>query len=265
MERALELCQTGCNNSPACYEESVHLWDQAVAYYSGSGPKDKLAFSDADKYCKYYGTCGKDQELVEGTAQVNHKVMEYFRAGQSLLMNGKCEDARVEKEKLENLMAVPNIQGVLRNIWKGHDNHNKGQTNKIEKHRGEAIAYNAAVLPLVYACNPHDATVLHDSIQTGALNLETYKVVKDIFERNYECMGVGCADVGGFTNKGTAYLDFHQPCGIGSDSNNRGKVIGISVGVVGGVAFLMMVVALVLRGKHRSPMDKSGSNSPDTV
>lgn len=195
------------------------------------------------------GRGGKDQELVQGTAQVNHKVMDYFREGQRLLMSGQCEDARVEKERLENLMAVPNIQGVLRNIWKGHDNERKGELHKIEKHRGEAIAYNAALVPLVHACNAHDATILHDTIQEGPLTLKTYKLVKDIFERNFECMGVECSDVGGFTNKETKYMDFHRPCGTGS-SKNRGKNIGISLGVVGGVVVIMMVVMLRLQGKR---------------
>ena len=242
LEQAVETCTSGCT-AMDCYEESVYSWDQAVAFYSGTNPGDKLPFHDADKYCKYFGTCGEDRELMEGTAQVNHKLMDYFKEGQTSIVNGDCQSALQMKEQIEALMTVPNIQGTLRNIWKGYENMEKGEVHKVEKHRGEAIAYTAALLPLVHDCNAKDAEIIHDYIFTADLDLDSYKAVKEALERNYECMKVQCADVGGFTGKESdEYKDFHIPCNVQQASSSPNAVkLGFGIGVAVGVAVLSLL------------------------
>ncbi len=218
LELAQTKCSQGCTHTN-CYNDSVSSWDQAVALYSGTNSGDSMPFQDANVNCKYFATCGENQEIAEGTAQINYKVMDLFRVGQSIIVEGNCHKLNAIKEQIETFMIVPNIQGTLRNIWKGYDRGEKGGTLEIEEHRSEAMAYALALLPLVYSCSTADAEIIHTTIANCDLNLEAYKSVKDALERNYDCLAVDCYDVGGFSGEsGEGYMDFHPPCGI-SDSS----------------------------------------------
>ncbi len=281
LEVANEACIEGCTQID-CYGDSVSSWDQAVALYFGTNTGEQMSYHDADKYCKYFGTCGENQEILEGTAQINYKVMDLYRMGQSMIVEGRCSELLSIKEQIETLMIVPNIQGTLRNIWKGHDNNMKGETAKIEKHRGEAIAYTLALLPLVHACSAADAELVYTTIFTADLNLESYQVVKDALEKNYDCLGVECSDVGGFTGKSAeGYMDFHLPCGVileESSSSDEDQLqasmakeetsssklgVGLGVGIPLGLALLGVIAWTATKRTKSEPIKGDSMTASD--
>ena len=98
----------------------------------------------------------------------------------------------------------------------------------------------------------------------------SFEVVKTAFERNYNCLGITCEDVGGLIDSVTdGYLFGAEPCGyvkpssstsssIGSSTSSsttnkstggdNGPNVGLAVGLtVGIVAFLVIVALLVSR------------------
>merc|ERR1712151_1258107 len=96
-----------------------------------------------------------------------------------------------------------------------------------EKPKAEGAVFAAAVLPMVDFCNADDAKIIYKNMQVGATLLPRFKDVKRAFERNYNCLGITCADVGGLVDKtrGKKYLYGAEPCGVvsseqGYSSNN---------------------------------------------
>ena len=65
-----------------------------------------------------------------------------------------------------------------------------------ETTQGMATAFGAAVLPLVHTCSKDSASLIHNDLAPGK-SMRSYFVVKDAFERNYDCLGIKCEDVGG--------------------------------------------------------------------
>jgi hypothetical protein len=113
MEYALDLCQ---NEVLQGNQDSASAWDEAVAYYVGSlegtdGKGDGVLLYDlADKQCINFRTCGEYSNSPTGTSSINIQVMRAFKAGQNDLRTGQCDAARLRKEEIETLMAVPLIQ-----------------------------------------------------------------------------------------------------------------------------------------------------------
>ena len=75
--------------------DSVHAWDEAVAFYTGSAEGTAkggsgagyLYFALAQKRCKNFGTCtaddAVDNDKDKGYAQVNSDVMALFNEGEA--------------------------------------------------------------------------------------------------------------------------------------------------------------------------------------
>ena len=211
-EDALDDCQDGCIN---CNDDPVHAWDEGVAFYTGSahgtmaGTTDPgwLIYSLANKRCANFKTCGVSGDLATGNAKVNFDLFALFDTGRTQLENGQCAAARITKNKVAQLMAVPALQGTLRYAYITGP-----QAVQTPKAIGEGAVFAASVLPIVHDCSPADAQIIYNNMQVNSATTD-WMAVKMAFERNYECMGITCKDVGGYWDDAIGdYFSGAAPC-----------------------------------------------------
>merc|ERR1712086_1124441 len=119
------LALAGTNND----DQSVHAWDEAVAFYAGSKTRGKgcgileseagkLQYRLADKRCKNFKTCANG---FSGTSKVNQDIFALFNLGKeearksaTSASTADCAQLNTLKEKIGTLSLVPFVQGTLR-------------------------------------------------------------------------------------------------------------------------------------------------------
>jgi hypothetical protein len=125
-------------------DNSVHAWDEAVAFYSGStlfgtgvNPSSPgiLQYALADKRCKNFRTCA---DGFEGASAVNQHIWQLFARGRNAVREAggltgselliKCAIAEDSMDKIAALSLIPFIQGTLRYL---------DQTSPSSKEAGE--------------------------------------------------------------------------------------------------------------------------------
>lgn len=238
-EDALDDCNRDCI---ACNDDPVHAWDEGVAFYTGSlegvdgSGSGRLIHSLADKRCANFKTCSSTGDKLDGQSKVNYDLFSQFILGKYNLLTGNCAALRPSIDRIVNLMSVPLIQGTLRYA------HKVDKLSEGEKGQAEGAVFAAAVLPRVHACSPEDAAIIYSNMGVGAISA-SFEEVKAAFERNYECMGITCAEVGGLWNGIEGYYEGAEPCidkSTGS-SNKLGLKIALPVGlgVAAGIFFLI--------------------------
>merc|ERR1740138_127059 len=101
MQDAINDCKAGKLSANA---DSVHAWDEAVAFYTGSLEgttqggdvgltggygEEELQFTVAEKRCKNFGTCTADFDMnpYDGYSELNKKVMALFSAGRDEILS----------------------------------------------------------------------------------------------------------------------------------------------------------------------------------
>eukprot|EP00544_Gedaniella_sp_CCMP2646_P002188 CAMPEP_0202507198 /NCGR_PEP_ID=MMETSP1361-20130828/51594_1 /ASSEMBLY_ACC=CAM_ASM_000849 /TAXON_ID=210615 /ORGANISM="Staurosira complex sp., Strain CCMP2646" /LENGTH=557 /DNA_ID=CAMNT_0049141305 /DNA_START=2378 /DNA_END=4051 /DNA_ORIENTATION=- len=269
MEDALDDCKAGCIN---CNDDPVHAWDEAVAFYTGSQQEGGastdgyLLYALANKRCINFKTCGPAGDSVEGSSKVNTDIFREFNIGQGNLVNGKCDSARQQKEKIAAFMAIPLVQGTLRYAYLTDTSLTPSVS---EKSQAEGAVFAASVLPIVHACSPSDAQTIYNNMAVGSQGAK-FVEVKAAFERNYGCMGISGSDVGGLYDSATeAYFTNAEPSSAGSDSSSGGLSGGAIAGICIAAAVVVFAVAfLVFRNKSSAHgVDKdfpSGAGSSST-
>eukprot|EP00746_Dinoflagellata_sp_MGD_P154612 gnl/MRDRNA2_/MRDRNA2_84928_c0_seq2.p1 gnl/MRDRNA2_/MRDRNA2_84928_c0~~gnl/MRDRNA2_/MRDRNA2_84928_c0_seq2.p1 ORF type:complete len:575 (-),score=102.81 gnl/MRDRNA2_/MRDRNA2_84928_c0_seq2:102-1826(-) len=235
MEDAILQCKR-CLKTDKC-KASVHAWDEAVAFYTGSladshdkSKPGKLLHELAEKLCKSFGTC----TAGNGRSAVNLYIIEQFNKGQKKFIEGRCEEAISVKRRIVELMSVPLVQGALLSAYKvtntsdPHGPSDKMPTNAYShmtgspvptycssrgfcvKEKAEGEAFSAAILPRVGACGK--GLMVESSIRENMdMNAEKpvvqgFAFVKFYFEQIYECLGITCEDVGGLVELGVEYF-----------------------------------------------------------
>jgi hypothetical protein len=240
MEDALDDCKEGCTIEN-CNDDPVHAWDEAVAFYTGSlegtdgSGSGKLMYALADKRCANFNTCGDLADSAEGTAHVNIDIFQQFEDGLRKILAGECSAARENKERIEQMMAVPLIQGTLRYAYFAEYDKDAG-----EKAESEGATFAASVLPLVHAWDEDAAATIYDIMRVGG-NKADFKAVKTAFEQNYASLGIRCADVGGLWDEANEkYFEAAEPCGSSANSVglSLGFVLSLSVGVISAITML---------------------------
>jgi hypothetical protein len=192
MERSIDHCL----DTDDVVDRAVKFWDSAVAFYTGSQVEDNsgyLLFHLANTRCLSASTCGEDGDGDNGTAWVNFQVLESFQRGQKHIVARDCEGARQAKVEIVRLMTIPLIQGALdhaRLLDDGNDDHE-------EKRASSGAAFAASVLPLIHACSPDDAEIIHKNLQGREMSNVDFVDVRDAFARNLHCLGITCDEIGG--------------------------------------------------------------------
>jgi len=211
MEDAISDCKSGCE---LCNDAPVHAWDEAVAFYTGSlegktgDESGKFLYRLAQKRCKNYKTC-------EGNlAKVNKMVLEKFTDGKRKLSQGKCDEVPAIKKDIINLMSIPLIQGTLRYAYK------IARGDGTPKEKAEGVAFLGAIVPRLDSCSKVDAEIVMDHMWIDGdmkTTKDGFKTVKEAFQRNYECLGMRCSDIGGHVEDLTdEYKEDFRPCTDGS-------------------------------------------------
>jgi hypothetical protein len=246
MEDAIDDCEEGCFGTAGCNDDPVHAWDEAVAFYTGSlegsdgSGSGVFLHALADKRCANFATCGDLASETSGTSHVNMEIFRQFEDGKRKLLTAQCPALRANKERIEQLMAIPLIQGTIR-----YANIISTEINPGEKAKAEGAVFAASVLPLVHFCDPSAADIIYTNMNTASQNNGVSFVhVKNAFEGVYDCLELRCEDVGGlFDSVNGKYLSGAAPCGSGASSEKTN--VGLAVGLALGGVFLVALVVFL--------------------
>jgi len=215
MELAVKACKEECNGVAKC-SPGINQWDRAVAYYTGSlqgqtgDGEGVLHYELADSRSREFKTSGYLTNEVRGTAYVNLEAIHLFSISQTKLTQdseGRCSEIEHNKNRITNLMKVPVVQSVLRYAYlRQYDDEYQ------ERHIAKGATFSTALLPYLHACSETDAKRLYNYMHIGSedRNVE-YDEIKALLEKNYGCLGITCAQVGGFF-KGGEYRQGSVPC-----------------------------------------------------
>jgi hypothetical protein len=212
--RSLEVALEKCNATMKA--DSLRALDEAVAYYTGSQEGEgvngtttgSLLHFHARRRCGGTRTCGVGGNQTSGNAKVNIVVFENFVAMKASLDAGNCAAARINKENIAKIMFVPFIQGAMRY---GLLQSPPRTASAVAEAEGAAFAM--AVLPIVHRCDTSAAFTIFNEMRPNSGNSVDFPAVKAAFEKVYPCMGIKCADVGGFwESANNRYADTAEPC-----------------------------------------------------
>jgi len=252
MEHAIDHCYIDSD------DDALHSWDGAVALYTGflhqsPGSDGYLLYTLAETQCQKYGTCKNG---------VNYKIYNLFNKGKVYLLNTSCDKMKKVIEEITQLMTVPLVQGMLSDAYSL--DHYKDSREWVE---ASGATFAAALLPLLHNCSAPIASQIYNNIKVGNDGSGSYEVIKDAVEKQYQCLGITCEDVGGILDLSSkGYRKNAQPCGISqktstvstasmttSKSNSHsGPIIGIVVGC--GIVLAVVVAFLVWRARSRKSM-----------
>merc|ERR1719271_677721 len=152
----------------------------------------------------------------DATSNVNAKLLRLYRAGleaAGAADGARCKEATHYVKEIVAQMTVPLIQGAIKYAYKADPN--GGNETETEKDEGKAWAefhaFASAALPRVHHCDadaaktiaaaialPDGADFTTPGVAPEGLVAGGYGAVKAAFESVYECLGITCADVGGY-------------------------------------------------------------------
>lgn len=123
----------------------------------------------------------------------------------------------------------------------------------VEKEKAEGAVFAASVLPILHDCDTDAAEVVYNNMKVDASSTD-HSEVKKAFEKNYKCMGINGAMVGGLWNAATDdYYEGAKPKKDSSTSgrNNTAIGLGVSFGIVGlvGIGFIVHMIRKEKAGK----------------
>jgi len=206
-------CTSNCNLHSTNYD-SVHAWDEGVAFYAGvregtahgGNSGGVMVYRLAEKRCANFGTCGAAGDATSGISMVNSELFKagtgLFPHGRDLLQQGECSKVRPVVDQIVSLMTVPLVQGTLRYAYKvGHV-----PAQRIAKNAAEGSTFAAALLPMVHYCHAASATTVENNMKFGLTfdsnganptgTLPSFPAVKGALEAVYPCLGITCDMVG---------------------------------------------------------------------
>lgn len=220
IEQASARCQVGCD-SVICNEEAIHFLDKSVALYCGSIEGEE---GTGEGVFQYALAQRRSQEFGVNTPgkTTNDRIMNHFQTFQDLLLQSNCADIASHKREIISLLKVPIVQSVLRYAYV-RDHVLIVDIEEEPKAEGFGATYAAAVLPLVHKCHRADANTIYEHLRIGSKkSLVSFQRVKEALEKNYECMGITCEDIGGiWTDEG--FAEGAGPCDPNSISSGPQK------------------------------------------
>jgi len=247
MEQAIAECEE------SRYDDGVHYWDEAVAFYTGSrslipNRDGNLLWHQAMLRCDEFKTCGPNHDERDEEPYVNIEAFKHFNEGQLNIVNGKCKLARKNKERIVTMMLIPLIQGTLRY------SHIIAHEEKFyEKHGAECAMFALTTLPFVHDCNPRNAEIIYQNLKSKNTAEVDYTAVKEAFEGTYQCLNIKCGEVGGIWEKKIDDYKFDAyPCGLRDDTSFWMIIGGSAAGLV-----LLSIMGLVFLRMSKKKKGKS--------
>jgi len=238
MQDAINDCNTG---DVDMNDNSVHAWDEAVAFYTGSlegvsqGGNNgldsctdgdcELQFMLADKRCMNFGTCTADYDDDDfaGYSKVNRDLFTLFTDGRDQILGAvhtaECPNTDDTMNEISGLMLIPFVQGVQRYLYK-----TGVQATPTAKEAGELFAFASAVLPFIDQVDHDAAEMLYDRAWNLDYTTDDWMDIKYAIEDTYPLLGVGagvgvvtCAQVGELTD---ADVVLSEACVDASESSS---------------------------------------------
>ena len=239
MQDAINDCNAGslkdntqsyCGSSDTHCGQSVHAWDEAVAFFAGSLEAvtkggvtgysgGYLQYYLADKRCENFGTCTASYDTniddFTGESKVNEEIITLFSRGEdeisaavditsttSAASKTKCDIPAKTMEEIATKMLVPFIQGTIRYLHK-----TSTASGRSAKQVGELFAFASTTLPFIHAVDPAAARMLYDHVWEMPADpkndLNTVATIKSAIEATYPKLGFGagigtikCSDIG---------------------------------------------------------------------
>jgi len=260
MEMAIDhcnICKSSVFNSCDTGQAEI-AWDAAVAFYVGSledgSGSGYMPFVLANQVCQNFDTCSSRSS---GEAIVNIEIMDQFLRGQLQILSGSCEDIRLIKEKIVQLMTVPLIQGAIRYAYiMGVQNDTR------EKTKAEAAVFAASIVPMVNACNATDANTISRNMM--GTDKPVFQEVKAAFENSFQCLGITCENIGGLLDRPRGknqYLEGAKPCVfVHTDNNTENGSIYIVIFIVVVILMASLIILCVCRSWQANTNMKESDN-----
>jgi len=262
MQDAINDCNTGDIDQN---DNSVHAWDEAVAFYTGSlegvsqGGNNgldscedgncELQFYLADKRCMNFGTCTADYDMdnFAGYSKVNSDIFSLFTRGRDQILGayhtGECPETDDLMDEISTRMLIPFIQGVQRYLYK-----TSVPNTPSSKEAGELFAFASAVLPFIHQVNPDTAELLFNRAWKLDYDTVDWKEIKYAIEETYPLLGIGagvgaitCLEVGELTDGGNVVS---EACVDASESEEDTGVPGWAIGLIVALAILLIATAV---------------------
>jgi len=194
MEDAIDDCYDGCvpSETITCNDAPVHAWDEAWAFYTGSmegkyGSDDGiLLYRLAEDMCQEFDTC------LAGKSRVNRDLIDYFIDGKLHIDARNCDAAKTSRKNITTAMSIPLIQATLKNAY------DISQGSPSSSDLAMAAAFAGSIVPQIADCSSTDAVTVMNNLWIDRTSTD-FSAVKLAIENNYACMGVTCADIGGFS------------------------------------------------------------------
>ena len=239
MQDAINDCNAGslkdntqsyCGSSDTHCGQSVHAWDEAVAFFAGSLESvtkggvtgysgGYLQYYLADKRCENFGTCTASYDTnadeYAGESKVNEEIIALFQRGEdeisaavditsttSAAAKTKCDVPAKTMEEVSTKMLVPFIQGTIRYLYK-----TQTTSGRTAKQAGELFAFASTILPFIHAVDPAAAKMLYTHVwempADPAQDVNSLATIKSAIEATYPKLGFGagigtikCSDIG---------------------------------------------------------------------
>merc|ERR1711935_817213 len=236
MQDAINDCKAGSltSNDAPVGGASVHAWDEAVAFYTGSLEGTTkggvtgysggyLQYYLAEKRCENYGTCtasyNTNTDDFSGESKINEEIIALFQRGEAEITaavdstsSTKCDKPARTMEEIATKMLVPFIQGTFRYLYK-----TRTSSGRTAKQAGELFAFATTILPFVHAADPTAAELLYKHVWEMPASpdddLKNYAHVKSAIEATYPNLGFGagkgtikCSDIGSLGSLGNTLM-----------------------------------------------------------
>ena len=262
---------------------SVHAWDEAVAFYTGSlegalkGGNNgltscsdgncELQFQLSDYRCTNFGTCTADfdGDRWSGYSKNNEEIFKLFQQGEGEITEAatssntaatKCDLPDRTHEKVVTKMLVPFVQGCMRYLWKTKD-------LQKAKEAGELFAFASVALPFIDAVDPVAATKLFTRAWKLDFTTYTYEETKQGIEGTLSRLGAGkgigtisCADIGDLVDSSDQLLAAGCTDPSPPSSSNNDTTLGLGIGIPLGAIAITALVFVVLLWRKSSANSK---------
>jgi len=275
MQDAINDCNMG---RPDLNDNSVHAWDEAVAFYTGSlegvsqggnsgldscgDGNCVLQFYLADKRCTNFGTCTADYDGNDfaGYSKVNSDIFSLFTKGRDQILGAnktfECPDTNDVMDEISTRMLIPFIQGVQRYLYK-----TGVASTPSWKEAGELFAFASAVLPFIHKASPKAAEMLYNRAWKLDYSRDDWKDIKYAIEDTYPSLGVGagvgtitCVQVGELKDND---IVLSAACVDASQKSKEKSVPEWAIAIIVALSILLLtmcIYALFIRKKYQEAL-----------
>ena len=254
MQDAVNDCKAG--RITANDDSSVHAWDEAVAFYTGSlegsskygTSSGTLLHQLADKRCGNFDTCTADYDNDPdiGYSVVNHDVFEQFTIGKDQIKGAyvssaadKCDIVKPTMNKISTMILNMFVQGTHRYLW-------KTRQAQSAKQAGEFFIFVTAILPFVDNVDSECGEKFYNRAWKHDYSTDSWEDMKSCLEATYPSLGVQ-EGLGEVTCSRIGVLDEAlewEPCfdavNSSSDINNT-----LAYGLGFGLGSIVMICAVL--------------------